>query len=170
MQPSVDFDPEFADPIDVIRQERTWQRHFCDELERLADQLGGPLDTNLCTTLNTQLQSKLPLYHRDEEALFELMRQKEPENEVLAACTAVAISQHVAMQTFVFELQEPLGDVTVGVALGNPDTVGYMLRYCFDGIRHHLKWEDASIFRGQSQHFPTADMEQLRQEMIRNRL
>ncbi len=170
MQPIANLDPEYVDPIELIRQERSWQRHFCDELERLADQLGGPLDTKLCSTLNTQLQIKLPLYQRDEEALFELMRQREPDNEVLAACTAVAVSQHVAMQTFAFELQDPLGDVTGGLTLKNPDTVGYMLRYCFDGIRHHLKWEDASIFQRQDQEFPTADIEHLRQVMIRNRL
>ncbi len=169
MQSSLDIDLEYADPMAVIKLERDWQRQVCDKLERLADQLGGPLDVNLCETLQSRLQDELPLYQRDEEVLFELMLQKEPDNKVLAACTGQAISEHAAMQTYVFELQEPLGDISLGITPGNPDTVGYMLRYCFDGIRHHLKWEDATIFQGQTQDIPTVDLEQLRLAMIRNR-
>ncbi len=169
MQSSLDVDLEYADPMAAIKLERDWQHRFCDELERLADQLGGPLDVNLYKTLQSRLQAELPLYQRDEEVLFELMLQKEPNNKVLAACTGQAVSQHAAMQTYVFELQEPLGDMSLGITPGNPDTVGYMLRCCFDGMRQHLKWEDASIFQGQTQNIPTVDMEQLRLAMIRNR-
>lgn len=169
MQSSLDVDLKYADPMAVIKLERGWQRLFCDELERLADQLGGPLDANLCKTINSCLQAELPLCHRDEEVLFELMQQKEPDNTVLAACMGQAVSEHAAMQTYVFELQEPLGDMSLGINPGNPDTVGYMLRCCFDGMRRHLNWEDASIFRGQTRDIPTVDMEHLRLAMIRNR-
>lgn len=109
------------------------------------------------------------MYHRDEEALFDLMLKKEPGNRVLAACTEQAISQHAAMQAYIFELLEPLSDMTVGIIPRNLDTVGYMLRYCFDCMRHHLQWEDVSIFREPSPALPVADVEQLRLAMIRNR-
>lgn len=169
MQPPLDFDLEHADPTAVIALERDRQRQVCDDLEQLADQLGGPLDIRLCTSLKNQLQIDLPLYHRDEEALFELMLKKEPSNRVLAACTEQAISQHAAMQAYVFELLEPLGDMTVGINPRNLDTVGYMLRYCFDCMRHHLQWEDVSILRGQTPDIPIVDLEHLRLAMIRNR-
>jgi len=169
MWSTIDIDLEYADPMAAIEQQRDCQRQMCDDLERLADQLGGPLDVKLCSVLKIQLQSDLPLYHRDEEAWFELMLLKEPDNKVLAACIEQAISQHAAMQAYVFELLEPLGDLSLGITPRNLDAVGYMLRYCFDCMRHHLKWEDVSIFREQSQDPSTADMENLRLAMIRNR-
>lgn len=169
MRSPVNIDLEYADPMAVIEQERDCQRQMCDDLERLADQLGGPLDVKLCSALKSQLRSDLPWYHRDEEALFELMLLKEPGNKVLAACIGQAISQHAAMQAYVFELLEPFGDMIQGITPRNLDAVGYMLRCCFDGMRHHLKWEDASIFRGQPQDSPTVDIENVRLAMIRNR-
>ena len=169
MQSSLDIDLEHADPIEVIALERSLQNQVCDDLEQFADQLGGPLDVKLCASVKDRLQTCLPLYHRDEEALFELMLKKEPDNRVLAACTEQAAAQHAAMQAYVFELLEPLVDMGVGIAPRNLDTVGYMLRYCFDCMRHHLQWEDVSIFRGQDRNLPVADLEQLRLAMIRNR-
>jgi hypothetical protein len=169
MQSPQNIDLEHVDPMAVIALERDRQRQVCDDLEQLADQLGGPLDVKLCMLLNSQLQIDLPLYHRDEEALFELMLKKDPGNLVLAACTRQAVSQHVTMQGYVFELLEPLGDMRVGIIPRNLDTIGYMLRYCFDCMRHHLQWEDVSIFREQTQELATADQENLRLALIRNR-
>ena len=119
--------------------------------------------------LKKRLQFDLPLYHRDEEALFELLLKNEPDNRVLAACASQAVSQHAAMQAYVFELLEPLADMRVGVIPRNLDTVGYMLRYCFDCMRHHLEWEDVSIFRGQTRDLSSAEAEKLRLALIRNR-
>lgn len=170
MQSPLNIDLEHADPMSVIALERDRQRQVCDELEQLADQLGGPLDVRMCTSLKSQLEIDLPLYHRDEEALFELLLKQNPGNPVLAACTQQAISQHAAMQDYVLELLEPLGDMTVGIIPRNLDTVGYILRYCFDCMRHHLQWEDVSIFRAQTPDLPNIDLERLRLAMTRNRV
>ncbi len=170
MQSPLNIDLEHADPMSVIALERNRQLQVCDDLEQLADKLGGPLDVGMCTSLKSQLEIDLPLYHRDEEALFELLLSKEPGNRVLAACTGQAISQHAAMQAYVFELLEPLGEMGVGIIPRNLDTVGYILRYCFDCMRHHLQWEDVSIFRAQATELPGVDLEHLRLAMIRNRV
>ena len=169
MQSPLDIDLKSHDPLLVIELERDCQRRICDDLERLADQLGSPLDIQLCSTLQRQLATELPLYHRDEEALFELKLQKGSGNRLLEACAGQAILQHAAMQAYTFELLEPLSDLTAGVAPRNLDTVGYMLRYCFDSIRNHLNWEDASIFQVYPQNLTDADLQHLRASMIQNR-
>lgn len=156
------------DPMAVMELERDCQRRICDDLERLADQLGNPLDVKLCAALQVQPENDLPLYHRDEEALIELMVQTEPGNKLLEACTGQAVSQHAAMQTFTFELQEPLSDLTAGVAPRNLDTMGYMLRYCFDSMRIHLNWENASIFQVHPRNLTIDDLQHLRLSRLRN--
>ena len=169
MQLAIDIDVKIADPLSVIAAERTQQYRICDDLERLADQLGGPLDIDAYSSVAAQLQSDLPIYHRDEESLFELMLGIDEEDRLLANCIRQAVSQHAAIQAYVFELSEPLLEIGNGLNLRNLDTFGYMLRYCFDGVRQHLQWEDVSIFREQSRAGPAIDRDCLKQAMLRNR-
>ena len=164
-----DIDVENADPLSVIAAERTQQYRICDDLERLADQLGGPVDIDAYSSVTAQLQSDLPIYHRDEEALFELMMGVDAGDRLLANCIRQAVSQHAAIQAYVFELSEPLIEIGNGVTPRNLDTFGYMLRYCFEGVRQHLQWEDVSIFRELPDAGMPIDRNCLRQAMLRNR-
>jgi len=164
-----DIEVNEADPLSVIAAERAQQYRICDDLERLADQLGGPLDIDAYSSVTAQLQSDLPIYHRDEEALFELMMGMDEEDRLLANCIGQAVSQHAAIQAYVFELSGPLIEIGKGVTPRNLDTFGYMLRYCFDGVRQHLQWEDVSIFREQPDAGRAIDRDCLRQAMLRNR-
>jgi hemerythrin-like domain-containing protein len=135
-----------ADPLSVLFAGRTLQYRICDDLELLADQLGGLVDVALCCGLARRLQSVLPVCHRNEEALFEFLTSTGAESSILTACADLASSQHETMQAYVHELMEPLTELSAGIKPRSLDTVGYMLRHCFDGMRDHLGWEDASLF------------------------
>ncbi len=50
------------------------------------------------------------------------------------------------------------------------DTVHFMLRYCFDSMRHHLQQVDVAIFLEQIRDLPVTGLEQLQLAMIRNRV
>jgi hypothetical protein len=164
-----DIDWERADPLAVIELERAQQRKMCDDLERLADQLGGVLDVKLCAALKEQLQIDLPIYLQDEEALFELMRQTKRGDHFLTVCTRHAKAQHASMQGYVFEVLEPLDEISNGMSPRNLDAVGYMLRYCFDMMRHHMQWEDIVILRKQALDGLVPKLDHLRQVMQHNR-
>ncbi len=169
MQAPLEIDLEHCDPMSVIALERDNQRRLCADLERLADALGGPVDARMCSSLKTWLLVDLPLCCLDEEALFQLMLARKQSNASLSACVHQAVSQHAAMQAYVFELLEPLNDMSEGITPRNLDTVGYMLRFCFEGIRHHLQWEDAAIFQNPAGMGSGIDSELLRQAMLSNR-
>ncbi len=169
MQLATNIDLRNTDPTSVITAERTHQYQICDDLERLADQLGGPFDLDAYSSLTTQLRFDLPVYHRDEEALFELILADDDGDRMLANCIKQAVSQHAAIQAYVFELSEPMLEIGKGVSPGNLNTFGYMLRYCFEGVRQHLQWEDVTIFREQSNAGPAIDRHCLRQAMLHNR-
>ncbi len=166
MQSLPEIDLEHTDPMSVIALERDIQRKLCADLEWLADALGGPVEARLCSSLRTRLLVDLPRCCLDEEALFRLMLARKQSNALLSACIHQAVSQHAAMQAFVFELLEPLNEMSEGVNPRNLDAVGYMLRFCFDGIRHHLQWEDAAIFQDATAIGSSADIELLRQAML----
>jgi hypothetical protein len=166
MQSPPDIDLEHTDPMSVIALERDSQRKLCTDLERLADALGGPVEARLCSSLRARLLVDLPRCCLDEEALFRLMLARKQSNASFSACVHQAVSQHSAMQAYVFELLEPLNEMSEGATPRNLDVVGYMLRFCFDGIRHHLQWEDAAIFQDAAAIGSTIDIELLRQAML----
>ena len=161
--------PALGGPLSIIFDQRSTQRTLCNELECIADQLGGPVDSNLCESVLRRLENDLPLYHLDEELLFSVLCSQDEGDLVLAQCAALATAEHRANETYVFELSEPLRDIGSGGALHSINTVGYMLRGCFDGLRRHLEWEDVVLLNGREQTLTGSSMKALEAGLARNR-
>jgi hypothetical protein len=156
------------DPLSIITHERSAQYELCDELECIADQLGGPVDVQLCEPVLFKLRHELPLYHRDEKVLFDLLAVHKPEDKVLGRCIELAVSEHSKIEYLAFELADPISDLSSNIALNNPDAVGYLLRCCFEIIRQHLRWEDAVVFLELENTFTEADKYALQAGLILN--
>ena len=157
------------DPLSVIAGDHSRQYEICDELECIADQLGGQVDVQLCSSVLKSLRHEVPLYHRDEEVLFKLLMEREIEDEVLAKCIELVIFEHSIIEQYAFELAEPLGDIHAGMALKDVEATGYLLRCCFEITRQHLCWEDAILLGGRLDVVRAADMTALQAGLIRNR-
>ncbi len=157
------------DPLSIVANERSSQYELCDELERIADQLGGPVDVQLCEPALFKLRHELPLYHRDETILFDLLAARKPEDKVLERCIELAASEHSKIEYLAFELADPISDLSSNIALNNLDAVGYLLRCCFEITRQHLRWEDAVVFLNVENIFTDADISALKAGLIRNR-
>ena len=158
-----------SDPLAVIAYDRNRQYEICDELEHIADQLGGHVDIQLCTSILNSLRHELPLYHRDEETLFNLLLERKPADKVLAKCIELAISEHSAIETYAFELAEPLDNLIARNGLCDVESVGYLLRYSFEVYRQHLRWEDAIIFDEMQYVVRDADKVAFQAGLVRNR-
>ncbi len=133
------------DPLAVIIRERGELRRICDDLEQIADQLGGPVDGRLCLSVLMRLRQDLPLYHRDEEVLYDLLRIDRLDDANLAKCIELALCEHRADESYALDLDEPLSNMGAGRRTHDAQVVGYMLRCSFEGMRRHLNWEDAAI-------------------------
>jgi hypothetical protein len=157
-----------SDALSIVIQERRNQRDLCDDLEQIADQLGGPVDSRLCAFVLKRLRHDMPLYHRDEEVLFEVLQTHE-EDGVIARCVELVFLEHAVQESYLLDLAEPLGDIVGGKKIYNMDTVGYMLRCCFEGIRTHLNWEDATLLGGELHVIADAYAEKLAAGIARNR-
>jgi hypothetical protein len=157
------------DPLSVIAYDRTRQFEICDELEHIADQLGSRVDVQLCTSVLSSLRQELPLYHRDEEVFFNLLMERKPEDKVLAKYIELAVSEHSAIESYAFELAEPLGNVIAGNGLNNVEAAGYLLRCCFEITRQHLRWEDVTILGVRQYVVRDADKVAFQAGLVRNR-
>lgn len=157
------------DPLTVITRGHRRQRKICDELECIADQLGGHLDVQLCSSVLKNLRHEVPLYHRDEEVLFNLLMKREPEDYILTKCIELAIFEHSTIEQYAFELAEPLSNIHPGMVLKDVEATGYMLRCCFEITRQHLRWEEAIFLGGRLDAIRAADMTALQAGLIRNR-
>lgn len=157
------------DPLSIITCGRNRQFEICDEMERIADQLGGPIDVQQCSSVFNSLRQELPLYHRDEEALFNLLAERKADGKVVAKWNELAASEHSAIESYAFELAEPLGSIIAGNALDNVEAAGYLLRCCFEITRHHLRWEDVTLLDGWQYAVQGADMVVLQASLVRNR-
>jgi hypothetical protein len=157
------------DPLSIVAHERSSQYELCDELERIADQLGGPVDVQLCKSALFKLRHELPLYHRDETILFDLLAAHDPKDKVLERCIELATSEHSKIEYLAFELAEPISDLSSSIAPNNLDAVGYLLRCCFEITRQHLRWEDAVVFVNLENTLTEADRNALQAGLVRNR-
>jgi hypothetical protein len=157
------------DPLSVIAYDRTRQFEICDELEHIADQLGSRFAVQRYTSALNSLHQELPLYHRDEEVFFNLLMERKPEDKVLAKYIELAVSEHSTIESYAFELAEPLGNVIAGNGLNNVEAAGYLLRCCFEITRQHLRWEDVTILGGRQYAVRGADMVVLQAGLVRNR-
>jgi hypothetical protein len=145
------------DPLNIIEAERKYQRWFCEYLEKLADQLPNQIPKPDIETVYTTLKSKLPSYHRNEEALFSLIAEGKPSERVLDKTYTLIIEQHKIQQCFAEEFQDAFIESNFNQIL---DNCGYLLRYFFETITVHLDWEDL-IFMPLAKNLKAADLDKL---------
>ena len=157
------------DPLAIIAYDRSRQYEICDELEHIADQLGSRFAVQRYTSALNSLRQELPLYNRDEEVLFDLLKERKPEDKFLAKHIDLAVSEHSTIESYAFELAEPLGNVISGNGLNNVEATGYLLRCCFEITRQHLRWEDVTLLDGRQYAVRDADMLVLQAGLVRNR-
>lgn len=158
-----------TDPLSVMLKGRGVQRTVCDHLETIADQLGGPVDRELCGSVLRSLETELPLYQLDEEVFFSVICAQNENDRALARLAELATAEHRTHEAYFFELAEPLGDIGAGGKLYNVHTVGYMLRCCFETLRRHLNWEDVVLVDPRLETFTEPSLSALAQGLARNR-
>ncbi len=101
--------------------------------------------------------------------MFSVLCTQDESDQALAKFAELATAEHRLNEAYVFELTEPLNDIGSGGALYNINTVGYMLRCCFEGLRRHLNWEDAVLLHGRLETISEPGLKVLEAGLARNR-
>jgi hypothetical protein len=147
-----------VDPIKTIEAERSDQWRLCQYLERIADQLPDPITESDVESIYAILKHKLPIYHRNEEALYSLIVHNNPHNMLVSKAVALLVEEHRTQDCFAEEFHElfdPAGSAR------SIDGCGYMLRHVFETISRHLVWEDVILMPLAKEDLGKTDFEKL---------
>jgi hemerythrin-like domain-containing protein len=156
-------------PLAIIQFERKDQRRICDALELCADQLAGEVDFSLYESINEKLRFNLPIYHRNEEALFDCLIRITSIQDNISPIMNYVCHEHATHNCYADELHQNWEVLPNGSVIGNPDTIGYMLRSCFETIRRHLAWEDLTLMPLALRLLTTQDLNELSEKLAENR-
>ena len=154
---------------DIIQLERNDQLELCNGLELIADQLPDDVDINLYEGVYERLRRNLPIYHKNEEALFERAGHHEISWIDWPPVLKCVRLEHATHDCYVDEVYEYLNVLRKGGSIQDPSTIGYMLRSCFYAIRRHLVWENLIIMPAVKQVLTSDDLNELFHEIERNR-
>lgn len=91
--------PASSDPLNIIGYERGDQRRLCDTLESIADKLRETAEESICRDVHAVLKKRLPVFHRNEEALFGLLAQHGPEMLPMSAILEKVKSEHTVHES-----------------------------------------------------------------------
>lgn len=158
--------PTSRDPLNIIGYERGDQRRLCETLESIADKLGETAEEPICRDAYAVLKDRLPVYHRNEEALFGLLAQHEPNLFPVAEIVEKIKSEHCAYESYADELDEFMESHRTGRDLG---VYGYMFRCFFETIRCHLDWEELTLMPSARHYLDSSDLDQLVEIVAENR-
>lgn len=139
--------------------EREDQRRLCDTLESIADQLPEMIEPELCMAVYNSLELNLPVYHRNEEALYAVILDNAPAGQTLDSAVEIAKKEHRIHHGYAHEFHEFMNNQNIYGF--NPDMYGYMLRGFFEAIRSHLAWEDATLIPFTNHNLTPADLDLL---------
>lgn len=161
--------PNSATAWDIIQLERSDQRELCDGMELIANQLPDDVDIELYERIHEKLRHNLPIYHENEEALFEYTNRHESSLVEVTPILRCVRLEHATHNCFADEIYEYLGVLRTGSGVRDPSTIGYMLRSCFHSIRRHLTWEDLILMPVARHILTTDDLSELLDKINENR-
>lgn len=122
------------------------QLSLCDALESFADNLPENVSNDDCLVL---AQSVYPAVHRahqfEENVLFPVLKSMSDENEGISATLDRLHAEHWEDESYAEEIAQSLKDFAANRANIQADTLGYMVRGFFEGLRRHIAFEREHI-------------------------
>lgn len=115
---------------------------FCDRLEYIADLLPDRADQQDCLLL---AQNIVPLVRRahifEEETVFPLLLVNLSASQSLKDSLERLKLEHMCDEEFASDLCLSLREFVINRPSANPETLAWMLRGFFDGLRRHIAYE-----------------------------
>jgi len=129
-----------------IEKEHRAERNLCDMLERIADNLLEPLDTELASTGIVTLRTCLKRHVALEEIyLYPVLTKRLCPGDLAEHLLDHIRGEHAADESLAHDTADQLEEALTRGRVGNPEMLGYMLRGFFECRRRHIAWEDAVV-------------------------
>ncbi len=115
---------------------------LCDQLEALADQLPDATDVQRCLTLSRSILPMIKRAHEFEEhTVFPGLLQAARNQPGLDQSIQRLHFEHWEDESFAEELADALHEFAIGSRRANTESLSYMLRGFFEGLRRHIAFE-----------------------------
>ena len=122
------------------------QLALCQRLEEIADELPEVGDTQLCLSLAKNILPMIRDAHTyEEKTLFPLLISFDANNDKLASSLERLRYEHWEDESFADEVADGLIRFVTDRASSNAETLAYMLRGFFEGLRRHIAFEREHI-------------------------
>jgi hemerythrin-like domain-containing protein len=132
--------------LSYIEKEHQAERNLCDMLERIADNLLEPLDTELArsgiVTMRRCLKRHVLL---EEKYLYPVLTKRLCPGDLAENFLLHIRSEHTTDECVAHDTADQLEQALVTGRASNPEMLGYMLRGFFECRRRHIAWEDAIV-------------------------
>ncbi len=132
--------------LHVIEQEHSAEICLCDLLERLADALPEPLDTEIAPTGVATLRSCVRRHIvLEENYLYPMLLKRAKKGEFNEDLFALISREHASDESHAYEAADEMEEALSRGRVTQPERLGYMLRCFFEARRRHIAWENAVI-------------------------
>jgi hemerythrin-like domain-containing protein len=132
--------------LDCIENEHRAERNLCDMLERIADNLLEPLDTELARTSIVTMRRCLKRHvELEEKYLYPVLTKRLCPGDLAENLLEHIRCEHLSDESLAHDTADQLEQALVRGRVENPEMLGYMLRGFFECRRRHIAWEDAIV-------------------------
>ena len=122
------------------------QLELCAKLELLADKLPNDFDTQDCLVLAKNIFPILKNAHDfEEQVLFPALKAQHSENNRLSVTLERLRFEHWEDESFAEELRDSLVNLALNNNTSGINSISYMLRGFFEGVRRHVAFEREHI-------------------------
>lgn len=132
--------------LHVIEREHCAEMCLCNMLERLADALPEPLDTEIASagiaTLRNCVRRHIVL---EEHYLYPVLVKRAKPGEFNADLLEHISREHASDESHAHEAADQMEEALTRGRVPNPEMLGYMLRGFFEARRRHIAWENAVV-------------------------
>ncbi|MFZ2099031.1 MAG: hemerythrin domain-containing protein [Oricola sp.] len=119
---------------------------LCQKLEEVADELPELSDTQMCLHLAKSIHPMIHEAHEHEEkTLFPLLLSMDNVEDNLKATVERLRYEHWEDESFADEVSDAMIRFVTDKASSNAETLAYMLRGFFEGLRRHIAFEREHI-------------------------
>lgn len=126
----------------TLEHHLTVQFNLCCALEKVADSLPDDVDTREVLSLAKTIGPIVMRSHEfEEKVLFPVLRDLSDHDKGLAATLDRLHGEHWEDESYAEEVQSGLTDFVSGQLKTGVDTLAYMLRGFFEGLRRHIAFE-----------------------------
>ena len=158
-----------ANPLLFLCSQQSAAHYMCDQLESIADSLPKSVNKLVCIEALAALKHNQRIHSiYESEFLFPLMRTRIGDQAGLYSQLKLLDDEHLDDEAYAEEIAEALRGLIAGCCAVAPETLAYMLRGYFEGLRRHIAFEKHLIVPLAIRHLRSDDLETLENAIVSN--